>query len=38
MYLEKVTKLIQEKEKKMMLELERKRKVEDSNNFRSTYQ
>ena len=38
MYLEKVTKLIQEKEKKMMLELERKRKVEDNNNFRSTYQ
>ena len=38
MYLEKIGKLIKEKEKKVMLENERRKKNEELNNYRTTYQ
>lgn len=38
MYLEKLSKFVQERDRKNMLELEKKKKLEETTNFRSTYQ
>lgn len=38
MYLEKLSKFVQERDRKNMLELEKKKKLEETSNFRSTYQ